>query len=93
MAAKHSVLNPDKDKILVVFDCSSQYRGILITENLFYGPYLTNPLISALKKISLGLVASMVYIQTLGYKEIVDYSWDSDAGYFGFGNSRSRNVF
>lgn len=65
MAAKCSVLNADKDKILVVFYCNSQYREILITENLFYGPYLTNPLISALKKISLGLVASMVNIQTL----------------------------
>lgn len=65
MAAKCSVLNAGKDKILLVFYCSSQYREILITENLFYGPYLTNPPISALKKISLGLVASMVYIQTL----------------------------
>ena len=59
------MLNADKVKILVAFDCSSQYRGTLITENLFYWLDLTNQLISVLKKFGLGLVASMVDIQTL----------------------------
>ena len=42
------VLNHNKGKIRVVFDCSSQYRATSINENLLSGPDLTNQLVGVL---------------------------------------------
>ena len=39
------VLNLNKGKIRVAFDCSSQYKGNSVNQNLLSGPDLTNQLI------------------------------------------------
>ena len=44
-APHQRVLNPNKGKIKVVFDCSSHYKANLINQNLLSGPDLTNQLI------------------------------------------------
>ena len=45
------VLNHSKGKIRVVFDCSSQYRGTSINQNLLSEPDLTNQLVGILIKL------------------------------------------
>ena len=38
MYAHEGVLNPNKGKIRVVFECSSQYKGNSINQQLLSGP-------------------------------------------------------
>ena len=40
----HGVYHSPKNKIRVVFDCSSSYKGFCINKELMQGPDLTNPL-------------------------------------------------
>ena len=62
------VLNPNKGKIRVVFDCSSQYKGNSINQNLLSGPALTNQLIGVLHRFRLEPVAFMADIQAMYYQ-------------------------
>ena len=48
------VLNHSKGKIRVVFDCSYQYRGTSVNENLLSGPGLTNQLVRVLIRFRAG---------------------------------------
>ena len=59
------VLKANEGKIRVVFDCSSQYKGNSLNQNLLSGPDLTNLLISVLHKFRLKPVAFMVDIQAM----------------------------
>ena len=61
------VLNHNKGKICVVFDCSSQYGGTSINENLLSGPDMTNQLVRVLIGFRVGLVALMANIQAMFY--------------------------
>ena len=61
------VLNHNKGKIRVVFDCSSRYRGISINENLLSGSDLTNQLVEILIRFWVGPVAFMADIQAMFY--------------------------
>ena len=62
------MLNPNKGKIRVVFDCSSQYKGKSINQNFLSGPDLTNQLIGVLHRFRLEPVAFMADIQTTYYQ-------------------------
>ena len=62
------VLNPNKGKIRAVLDCSFQYKGNSINQNLLSVPDLTNQLIGVLHRFSLEPVAFMAYIQALYYQ-------------------------
>ena len=62
------MLNHDKGKIRVVFDCSSQYGGTSINENLLYGPDLTNQLVGVLIRFRVGPVSFMADIQAMFYQ-------------------------
>ena len=45
----HHVLNPNKpDKLRVVFDCASRFKGRSLNERCFQGPNLINPLLGVL---------------------------------------------
>ena len=62
------LLNPNKGKIRVAYDCSSQYKGNSINENLLSGPDLTNQLMGVLHKFRLKPVAFMADIQATYYQ-------------------------
>ena len=62
------VLNPNKGKISVVFDCSSQNKGKWINKNLLCGPDLTSQLIDVLHRFRLEPVAFMSDIQAMYYQ-------------------------
>ena len=38
----HSVFNPNKPKIRIVFDSSAQYKGTSLNKQVYQGPDLTN---------------------------------------------------
>ena len=59
------VLNPNKGKIMFVFDCSSQYKGTLIIQNSFSGPDLTTQLVGILHRFKLEPVSFMADIQVM----------------------------
>ena len=75
------VVNPNKGKIRVVFDCSSQYKGNLINQNLLSGPDLTNQLIGVLHRFRLEPVAFMASIQALYYQVKIPESQRSNLRY------------
>ena len=62
------VLNHNKGKIRVVFDCSSQYRGTSINENLLSGSDLTNKFVQVLIRFRVGPVEFMADIQAMFYQ-------------------------
>ena len=68
------VLNPNKGKIRVVFDCNPQYKGNSINQNLLSGPDLTNQLIGVLHRFRLEPVAFMADIQAMYYEVKVSES-------------------
>ena len=43
----HPVINPNKEKIRIVFDCAAEYRGISLNSRVHQGPDLTNKLVGA----------------------------------------------
>ena len=44
----HPVINPNKEKIRIVFDCAAEYNGISLNSKVRQGPDLTNKLISGI---------------------------------------------
>ena len=64
----HAVQNPKKDKIRVVFDCASEYRGISLNEELLSGPNLTNPLLDVLVRFRQGPVAFAADLEAMFYQ-------------------------
>ena len=62
------VFNHSKDKVCVVFDCSSQYRGTSINKSLLSGSDLTNQLVGVLIRFRVELVAFMANIQAMFYQ-------------------------
>ena len=62
------VLNHNKGKIRVVFDCSSQCRGISINKSLLSGSDLTNQLVGVLIRFRVGPIAFMAHIQAMLYQ-------------------------
>ena len=44
----HPVINPNKEKIRIVFDCAAEYRGISLNSRVCQGPDLINKLVGVL---------------------------------------------
>ena len=44
----HPVINSNKSKILVVFDCAAKYEGVALNNKVLQGPDLTNGLLGIL---------------------------------------------
>ena len=88
------VLNPNKDEIRVVFDCSCQYKGNPINQNLLLGPDLTNQLIGVLHRFRLEPAAFMADIQVLHYQVKAPESQRSYLRYLWWkeGDINSENV-
>jgi hypothetical protein len=61
----HGVINPQKDKLRVVFDCSAQHRGLSLNEQIYQGPDLGNNLIGVLLRFRMEEVAFMADIEAM----------------------------
>ncbi|XP_050414070.1 uncharacterized protein LOC126828362 [Patella vulgata] len=68
----HGVYHPRKlDKIRVVFDCSAQYQGISLNNQLLQGPNLTNSLIGVLTRFRDERIAFMGDIESMFHQVMV----------------------
>ena len=61
----HGVVNPNKDKLRVVFDCLANHCGTSLNQHLLQGPNLTNNLIDVLFKFREQPVALMGDIEAM----------------------------
>ena len=64
----HGVYHPTKNKIRVVFDCSSSYKGFCINKELMHGPDLANHLIGVLMRFRQEHVAFTADIEAMFYQ-------------------------
>ena len=68
----HGIYHPKKpNKIRVVFDCSSQYRGTALNDHLLSGPDLTNALVGVLSRFRIHAVAIVCDIERMFHQFIV----------------------
>ena len=74
----HPVINPNKEKPRIVFDCAAEYRGVSLNNQVFPGPDLTNKLLGVLLKFRLHPVAVMAAIEAMFHQVKVRTS-DQDA--------------
>ena len=70
----HPVVNPNKEKPRIVFDCAAEYRGFSLNNQVFPGPDLTNKLIGVLLKFRLRPVAVMADIEAMFHQVKVEQS-------------------
>ena len=74
----HPVVNPNKDKPRIVFDCAAEHRGTSLNDRVFQGPDLTNKLIGVLLRFRLHPVAIMVDIEAM-FHQVKVVRQDQDA--------------
>ena len=61
----HPVINLNKEKIRIFFDCAAEYKGISLNSKVCQGPDLTNKLVGVLTRFSLHPIAIMADIQAM----------------------------
>ena len=61
----HPVINPNKEKIRIVFDCAAEYKGISLNSEVRQGPDLMNKLVGVLTRFRLHPIAIMADIQAM----------------------------
>ena len=65
----HGVYHPEKPgKIRVMFDCSAEFNGVSVNDNLLQGPVLTNSLVGVLLRFRNEEVAIQVNIKSMFYQ-------------------------
>ena len=47
----HPVINPNKEKIRIVFDCAAEYKGISLNSKVYQGEDLTNKLVAVMADV------------------------------------------
>ena len=78
----HPVFHPQKPgKVRVVFDCSAEYRGSSLNDQLLQGPDLTNTLVGVLTRFREEPVAFMADVEAMFYQVRVQ---PSDCSYLRF---------
>ena len=78
----HGVYNPKKpEKIRVVFDCSSRYKGTSLNDHLLQGPDLTNSLIGVLIRFRQEKIAVTCDVEKMFHQFRVD---EEDRDYLRF---------
>ena len=74
----HGVCHPLKpEKICVVFDCSSDYRGRSFNKELLAGPDLTNQIVGTLIKFRQDKVFFLVYVSN-EHQSLLHFLWWQD---------------
>ena len=61
----HLVINPNKEKIRIVFDCAAECGGVSLNSRVRQGPDLTNKLVGVLTHFRLNPIAVMADIQAM----------------------------
>ena len=61
----HPVINPNKDKPRIVFDCAAQHRGVSLNSQVSSGPDLTNSLVGVLLRFRQYPVAFMGDVEAM----------------------------
>ena len=61
----HPVVNPNKEKPRIVFDCAAQHRGVSLNSRVLQGPDLTNKLVGVLTRFRLHQVALMADVEAM----------------------------
>ena len=61
----HPVVNPNKEKSRIVFDCAAQHRGVSLNSRVLQGPDLTNKLVGVLTRFRLHQVALMADVEAM----------------------------
>ena len=77
------VINPQKEKVRVVFDCAASHRGTSLNAKVLSGPDLTNNLIGVLSRFRLHPVAFMADIEAMFHqvrvpkedRDVLRYLW------------------
>ena len=70
----HPVINPNKDKPRIVFDCAATYQGVSLNSKILQGPDLTNNLVGVLTRFRLHSVAFMGDIEAMFHQVKVEPS-------------------
>ena len=66
---RHGVYHSSKPrKIRVIFDCSAQFAGKSLNQEVLTGPDLTNPIVVILTRFRQGEVAFMADIESMYYQ-------------------------
>ena len=61
----HPLVNPNKDKPCIVFDCADQHLGVSLNSKVLQGPDLTNKLIGVLTRFCLHQIALMADVEAM----------------------------
>ena len=61
----HPVINPQKEKVRIVFDCAAKYNGVSLNSRVLQGPDLANKLVGVLIRFRLEEVALMADIEAM----------------------------
>ena len=87
----HPVINPNKEKIRIVFDCAAEYNGISLNSKVRQGPDLTNKLVGVLMRFRLHPIAIMADIQAMFHQVHVTLE-DQNVLWWPEGNLSKRPV-
>lgn len=71
-------MHPQKDRLRVVYDCSTQYKGTSLNQELLKGPDLANNLDRVLTRFREGKVALMSDIEGMFSQVVVPEEEDRD---------------
>jgi len=64
----HPVVNPNKPKLRIVFDCAAKFQGVSLNDCVLQGPDLMNKLVGVLLRFRQNRVAFMADIKTMFYQ-------------------------
>ena len=68
----HAVVNPNKDKLRIVFDCAAKVQGRSLNSFVHQGPDITNKLIGVLLRFRQKPVAIMADVEAMFHQVIVN---------------------
>ena len=79
----HPVINPNKSKIRVVFDCAARYEGVALNDKVMQGPDLTNGLLGILLRFRQFPVAISADVEAMFHqvkvpeedRDVLRYLW------------------
>ena len=74
----HPVVNPNKEKPRIVFDCAAQHLGVSLNSKVLQGPDLTNKLVGVLTRFRLHQIALMADVEAMFHQVRVEVD-DQDA--------------